>query len=307
MLSVNLLLVVFNIFVLIMLAVDLGVFQRKAHFPSMKEAAAWSAVWIALSLLFNAYIWFDLGSVKALEFFTGYIIEKALSMDNIFVFVVIFSYFSVPPDYQHKVLYWGVLSAIVMRAIFIVAGSALVSQFHWILYVFGVFLIYTAVKLARQKETEVHPERNPFVRFCRRFFPITPDYEGSKFLVRKGGKFIATPLLVVLVMIESTDLAFATDSIPAIFAITQDTFIIYTSNIFAILGLRALYFVLANFIKRFRYLKVGLSFVLGFVGAKMLIEPWFEVPIHYSVIVIILILTASVVASLKSKIGETSE
>lgn len=301
MLSVNLLIVLFNVFVIVMLAVDLGVFQRKAHFPSMKEAVVWSVVWIALSLLFNTYIWYDLGSVKALEFFTGYIIEKALSVDNIFVFVVIFSYFSVPPDYQHKVLYWGVLSAIVMRAIFIVAGAALVSQFHWILYLFGMFLIFTAVKLARQKETEVHPERNPFVRFCRKFFPITPDYEQSKFFVRKNGKSFATPLLVVLVMIESTDLAFATDSIPAIFAITQDTFIIYTSNICAILGLRALYFVLANFMKRFRYLKVGLSFVLGFVGVKMLVEPWLEVPIYYSVLVIILILTVSVVASLKVK------
>jgi len=281
-----------------MLALDLGVFQRKAHFPYMKEALAWSIVWVVISLLFNLYIWYDFGTQKALEFFTGYIVEKALSVDNIFVFIVIFSYFSVPADYQHKVLFWGVLSAIIMRAIFIVAGAALIAQFHWILYIFGVFLIYTAVKLARQKETEVHPERNPLVRFARKFFPVTSEYHGSKFFVRIDGKRYATPLFIVLVMIESTDVAFATDSIPAIFAITQDIFIIYTSNIFAILGLRALYFVLANFMKKFRYLKLGLSIILGFIGAKMLIEPFFDLPIEISLIVILAVLTLSVIASL---------
>jgi tellurite resistance protein TerC len=283
-----------------MLALDLGVFQRKAHFPYMKEALAWSIVWVVISLLFNLYIWYDFGTQKALEFFTGYIVEKALSVDNIFVFIVIFSYFSVPADYQHKVLFWGVLSAIIMRAIFIVAGAALIAQFHWILYIFGVFLIYTAVKLARQKETEVHPERNPLVRFARKFFPVTSEYHGSKFFVRIDGKRYATPLFIVLVMIESTDVAFATDSIPAIFAITQDIFIIYTSNIFAILGLRALYFVLANFMKKFRYLKLGLSIILGFIGAKMLIEPFFDLPIEISLIVILAVLTLSVIASLRN-------
>jgi tellurite resistance protein TerC len=282
-----------------MLALDLGVFQRKAHFPYMREALGWSILWIVLSLLFNLYVWYDFGAVKALEFFTGYIIEKALSVDNIFVFIVIFSYFGVPADYQHKVLFWGVLSAIVMRAIFIVAGAALVAQFHWILYIFGAFLIYTAVKLATQKDVEVHPDRNPIVRFFRRLFPVTSTYEGSKFFVRKNGKLLATPMFLVLIMIESTDLVFATDSIPAIFAITQDTFIIYTSNIFAILGLRALYFVLANFMKRFQYLRFGLALVLGFIGGKMLIEPWFDIPIYYSVLIIMLILVVSVVASLK--------
>lgn len=297
----TLLLILFNIFVVLMLVLDLGVFQRKAHFPYMKEALGWSIVWVVLSLLFNLYIWIDFGTVKALEFLTGYIVEKALSVDNIFVFIVIFSYFSVPADLHHRVLFWGVLGAIFMRAIFIVAGAALIAQFHWILYLFGVFLIYTAVKLATQKETKVHPERNPFIRFCRKFFPITENYVGSKFFVHNEGKRFITPLFLVLVMIESTDLAFATDSIPAIFAITQDTFIIYTSNIFAILGLRALYFVLANFMKKFRYLKIGLSVVLGFIGVKMLAEPFFEIPIHYSVFIIIAILTVSVVASLQVK------
>lgn len=284
-----------------MLVLDLGVFQRKAHFPYMKEALAWSIVWVVLSLLFNLYIWIDLGPIKALEFFTGYVVEKALSVDNIFVFIVVFSYFSVPADFQHKVLFWGVLSAIIMRAIFIVAGAALIARFHWILYLFGAFLIYTALRLAFQKETGIHPERNPIIRFFRKFFPVTATYHGPKFFVRVDGKKYATPLFLVLVMIESTDLAFATDSIPAIFAITQDTFIIYTSNIFAILGLRALYFVLANFIRRFRYLKIGLSVVLGFIGAKMLLEPILVIPIHYSVIVIVTILAVAVVASLRAE------
>lgn len=288
-----------------MLVVDLGIFQRKAHFPYMKEALAWSIVWIVLSLLFNLYIWINLGSIKALEFLTGYVVEKALSVDNIFVFIVIFSYFAVPADFQHKVLFWGVLSAIIMRAIFIVAGAALIAKFHWILYVFGVFLIITAVRLAVQAETEVHPERNPFIRFCRKFFPITQNYEGPQFFVRKEGKRYLTPLFLVLVMIESTDLAFATDSIPAIFAITRDTFIIYTSNIFAILGLRALYFVLANFMKKFRYLKAGLSLVLAFIGVKMLIEPWIAIPIHYSVLIIFGILTVAVAVSLTLNKGDS--
>jgi len=299
-LSETVLLILFNAFVLLMLVLDLGVFQRKAHFPYMKEALTWSVVWIILSLLFDLYIWSDLGCIKALEFLTGYIVEKALSVDNIFVFIVIFSYFAVPADYQHKVLFWGVLSAIVMRAIFIVAGAALIAKFHWILYLFGVFLIFTAVKLAMQQETEVRPERNPFIRFCRKYFPITETYEGPRFFVRREGKLYLTPLFLVLAMIESTDLAFATDSIPAIFAITQDPFIIFTSNIFAILGLRALYFVLANFMKKFRYLKVGLSVVLGFIGVKMLIEPWVAIPIHYSVLIIFVILTVFVLASVKS-------
>ncbi|MGA2623477.1 MAG: TerC family protein [Bacteroidota bacterium] len=291
----------FGILVIVMLALDLGVFQRRAHFPSMKEALIWSAVWIIMAFSFNLFVFLKLGSVKAMEFFAGYVVEEALSVDNIFVFVIIFSYFAVPPEFQHRVLYWGVLSAVVMRAAFIVAGAALVAQFHWVLYLFGIFLIYTAVRLALQKETEVHPERNPFVRYCRRFFPMTPSYEGSTFFVHRDGKRFITPLLLVLVMIETTDLAFATDSIPAIFAITRDPIIIYTSNISAILGLRTLYFVLANFMRKFRYLKVGLSVVLSFIGAKMLIEHWFIIPIHSSILVIFIILAVSIVSSIARK------
>ena len=284
-----------------MLALDLGVFQRRAHFPSMKEAIGWSALWIGLALLFDLFIWFKLGHVKALEFLTGYLVEEALSVDNIFVFVVIFTYFAVPAQLQHRVLFWGVLSAIGLRAFFIVVGAALVAQFHWILYLFGVFLIVTAVRLALQEETEIHPDKNPVVRFCRKFFPVTEQYEGSKFFVHKSGKRFITPLFLVLVMIETTDIAFATDSIPAIFAITRDPVIIYTSNIFAILGLRTLYFVLANVMKKFHYLKIGLSAVLGFIGIKMLIEPWLKISISFSLLVIFVALTIAILASLLSK------
>ena len=284
-----------------MLALDLGVFQRRAHFPSMKEAIGWSALWIGLALLFDLFIWFKLGHVKALEFLTGYLVEEALSVDNIFVFVVIFTYFAVPAQLQHRVLFWGVLSAIGLRAFFIVVGAALVAQFHWILYLFGVFLIVTAVRLALQEETEIHPDKNPVVRFCRKFFPVTQEYEGSKFFVHKDKKRFITPLFLVLVMIETTDIAFATDSIPAIFAITRDPVIIYTSNIFAILGLRTLYFVLANVMKKFHYLKIGLSAVLGFIGIKMLIEPWLKISISLSLLVIFIALTIAILASLLSK------
>ena len=291
-------LVLFNVFVVAMLVLDLGFIQRRAHFPSMKEALTWSVVWTVLALLFCLFLWFEFGGIKALEFLTGYIIEESLSVDNVFVFVVIFSYFAVPHEVHHKVLFWGVLSAIIFRALFIVAGAALVSRFHWILYILGLFLVFMAIKLARQKDSGVHPERNPVIIFCRRFFPITDQYSGSRFFVRREGKSYITPLFLVLLMIETTDIAFATDSIPAIFAITRDTFIIYTSNIFAVLGLRALYFVVAGFMKEFRYLKIGLSIVLAFIGVKMLVEPWLKIPIHYSLLTIFAILTTSVLTSL---------
>lgn len=281
-----------------MLALDLGIIQRRAHFPSMKEALWWTVVWISLALLFSVFIWYERGSSKALEFLTGYVVEEALSVDNVFVFIVIFSFFGVPKHAQHKVLFWGILGAIFFRAIFIVAGAALISKFHFILYFLGGFLIFTAIKLAIQAETEVHPEHNPFIRLVRKFFPVTKNYVDEKFFVRKDGKLFITPLFLVLLMIESTDIAFATDSIPAIFAITRDTFIIYTSNIFAILGLRSLYFVVAGFMKQFRYLKYGLSFVLGFIGAKMLIEPWLTLPIHYSLITIFCTIAGSIFLSL---------
>ena len=296
--SENLLLILFNIFILLMLALDLGVIQRKAHFPTMKEALSWTFVWISLAILFGLYIWYDLGSSKALEFYTVYVVEEALSVDNVFVFIVIFSYFAVPKNAQHKVLFWGVLSAIILRALFIVAGAALISKFHWILYLLGIFLIFTAIKLAVQKDTEVHPEHNPFIKLARKLFPVTKDYVGEKFFVRLNNKGYITPLFLVLLMIESTDIAFATDSIPAIFAITRDTFIIYTSNIFAILGLRSLYFVVAGFMKQFRFLKYGLSIVLGFIGIKMLIEPWYKIPILSSLCVIFSIITLSILISI---------
>ncbi len=296
--SESLLLILFNVFIILMLVLDLGIIQRRAHFPSMKEAIGWSILWISLALLFDLFIWYEFGSVKALEFFTGYVVEQALSVDNVFVFIVILTYFAVPHEVQHKVLFWGVLSAIVFRAAFIVLGAALVAKFHWILYLLGGFLIVTAVKLSMQGESEVHPERNPFVKFARKIFPVTQGYEGSRFFIRKEGKFFITPLFLVLLMIETTDVAFATDSIPAIFAITRDTVIIYTSNIFAVLGLRSLYFVVAGFMKEFRYLKYGLSVVLGFIGAKMLIEPWLEIHIGLSLGIIFGIIIVSILISL---------
>lgn len=296
--SESLLLILFNAFIVIMLVVDLVYVQRRAHFPSMKEALGWLAVWVGLALLFNLFIWQQFGSVKALEFFTGYIIEQALSVDNVFVFIVILTYFAVPPEAQHKVLFWGVLSAIIFRAIFIVLGAALVAKFHWILYILGIFLIATAVRLGMQKDSEVHPERNPFVRFARKLFPVTSDYEGSRFVVRRNGKIFITPLFLVLVMIETTDIAFATDSIPAIFAITRDTVIIYTSNILAVIGLRSLYFVVAGIMKEFRYLKYGLACVLAFIGGKMIIEPWIEIHIGISLVIIFGIIGASIAVSL---------
>jgi tellurite resistance protein TerC len=288
----------FNVFVLGMLALDLGVFHRRAHAVRMREAAIWSIVWIALSLVFNYWIYLEQGSRPALEFFTGYLIEKALSVDNIFVFVLIFSYFRVPAEYQHRVLFWGVLGALLMRGAMIAAGAYLIATFHWILYVFGAFLVFTAIRMAIQKDQHIEPEANPVVRFVRRFTPVTERYEGQKFFVKVGGRRFATPLLIVLVMVETTDLIFAVDSIPAIFAVTVDPFIVYTSNVFAILGLRALYFLLAGFITTFHYLKLGLAVDLGWVGAKMLLADVLEIPLPVSLGIIALVLAVSVVASL---------
>ncbi|MCS6954086.1 MAG: TerC family protein [Bryobacterales bacterium] len=287
----------FTLFVLAMLALDLGVFHRRAHEVRMAEALAWTVVWIVLALAFNVGVYFWFGSHRALEFLTGYLIEKALSVDNIFVFLVIFSYFAVPPAFQHRVLFWGVLGALVMRAIFIVVGAALLQRFHWVIYVFGAFLVFTAIKLFLQRASEVHPERNPVFLLFRRMVPSVSDYRGQRFVVKEGGQWRATPLLLVLVCVEATDLVFAVDSIPAIFAVTRDPFIVYTSNIFAILGLRALYFVLAGMMARFHYLRVGLAIVLGFVGVKMLISEFYKVPITLSLAVVAGVLSVSVVAS----------
>ena len=289
---------IFSVFVLGMLALDLGVFSRKPHEVHHKEALTWSAVWVALALLFNGWIWLRFGSDKGLEFLTGYVIEKALSVDNIFVFVVLFSAFAVPKIYQHRVLFWGVIGAIVLRAIFIVLGAALLERFHWVIYVFGAILIVTGIKLMIEGEAEPHPERNPIFRLLRKMIRATPEYHGKKFFVKKDGVWFATPLFVVLLAIEATDVVFAVDSIPAIFAITEDPFIVYTSNIFAILGLRAMYFLLANVIDRFHLLKFGLALVLLFVGTKMVIADFYKVPIGISLGVIAVLLGGSVALSL---------
>jgi tellurite resistance protein TerC len=289
--------VVFNIFVLGILAVDLLVLHRKAHAVSLREALAWSCVWVSLALLFGIGIYFFRGGEKALEFLTGYVIEWSLSVDNLFVFLVIFSYFAVPSMYQHRVLFWGILGALVLRAIFIATGAALLANFHWMIYVFGGFLIFTGIKLLFVGEEKIEPEKNPAVRLVRRFINVTPEYHGQQFFIRKGGSLWATPLFLVLVVVETTDVIFAVDSIPAIFAITLDPFIVYTSNVFAILGLRALFFLLAGVMEMFRYLRVGLAFVLCFVGAKMLIAEFYKVPIGISLGVVGGILLISILAS----------
>ncbi|CAN5901892.1 TerC family protein [soil metagenome] len=289
----------FNVFVLFMLALDLGVFHRKAHIVTFKESIAWTVVWVSLALLFNLGIWHYAGPEKGIEFLTGYVIEKSLSVDNVFVFVLLFSYFAVPPVYQHKVLFWGILGALVMRAIMIAVGAALLTKFAWIIYIFGGFLILTGIKMIVKREEEIHPERNPVVRWFKKLMPVTPDYRGDKFFVRENSILHATPLFVVLILVEISDLIFAVDSIPAIFAVTKDPFIVYTSNVFAILGLRSLYFALAGVMDKFHYLKIGLGVVLTFVGVKMLLghTEW-KIDTHLSLAVIITTLAAAVVASL---------
>jgi len=288
----------FLAFVFVMLALDLGVFHRKSHEVKIKEALIWTAIWIFMAMLFNYGIYVFMGKVKALEFLTGYVIEKSLSVDNLFVFIMIFTYFNVNPKYQHKILFWGILGALIMRAIFIFAGVALITKFHWIIYIFGGFLVFTGIKMLFHKEENLEPEKNPLVRLFKKFMPVTTAEKGDKFFVKIDGKTFATPLFVVLLLVEFTDLIFAVDSIPAILAITNDTFIIFTSNVFAILGLRALYFALAGITQYFHYLKYGLSAILVFVGVKMLVVDFYKVPIVYSLSTILGILIVSVVFSL---------
>ncbi|RFC42411.1 MAG: tellurite resistance protein TerC [Verrucomicrobia bacterium] len=289
----------FNAFILVMLALDLGVFHRKSHLVSLKESLTWTAVWVCLALLFNAGLWYYAGPAKALEFFTGYLIEKSLSVDNVFVFALLFSYFAVPPVHQHKVLFWGILGALVMRAAMIGVGALLITKFAWIIYVFGAFLILTGIKMIVKREDAIDPSRNPVVRWFNRLMPVTADYRGDKFFVRENGLRAATPLFVVLMLVEMSDLIFAVDSIPAIFAVTNDPFIVYTSNVFAILGLRSLYFALAGAMDKFHYLKIGLGVVLVFVGTKMLLAhtPW-KIDMLASLVVIVVILATSMVWSL---------
>ncbi len=284
--------------VLLLLSIDLGVFQRHAHAVKVREATIWSLVWIILSVCFGAWVYRTFGHQYGLEFFTGYLIEYALSVDNVFVFIIIFSYFGVPAKLHHRVLFWGILTALLLRASFIVAGAALISAFHWIIYVFGAFLVFTGFKILRQGDAEVEPERNPIVKLFQRIVPMTAGYESENFFVLQRRRVLATPLALVLVTVEATDLVFATDSIPAIFGVTRDPFIVYTSNVCAILGLRSMYFLLSAVIRRFTYLGAGLGIVLIFIGFKMLIAGFYAIPIGLSLSIVAAILAGSVAFSL---------
>jgi tellurite resistance protein TerC len=288
----------FNIFVLVAVALDLGVFHRKPHRIRLREAAIWSAAWVALSIVFGGGAFWFLGRQPALEFFTGYLIEKALSIDNLFLFLVIFRAFSVDERVQHRLLAWGVLGALVMRGIMIAMGAALVSRFAWIMYVFGAFLVYAGIHMLLVRTRDIHPEQNKIFQFASRHLRVTRQYHGERFFVRLNKQLFATPLFLVLLVVEITDITLAVDSIPAIFGITHDAFIVYTSNVFAILGLRAMYFLLAGALGRLRYLTVGLSGVLVFIGAKMIVEPWMHVPVHISLGVVAGILLVALIASL---------
>jgi tellurite resistance protein TerC len=287
----------FNLFVLAMLALDLGVFHRKSHTVTVKEALVWTGVWVTLALFFNLFIYSYFGEEKAVEFFTGYLIEKSLSVDNIFVIILIFSYFQVPQEYQHKVLFWGILGALVMRVIFIFSGIELIHRFHWLVYIFGGFLIFTGIRMLTSDDSKIEPEKNPLIKLARRMFSVTNEFVGDKFFVKREAKTWATPLFLVVILIEATDLIFAVDSIPAILAISDDPFIVYTSNVFAILGLRSLYFALSGIEKYFHYLKFGLSAILVFVGVKMCIVDFFKIPVEISLIVIVFILAISMLSS----------
>jgi len=299
--------IVFGFIIVTVLAVDLGILNRRAHKIELKEALTWSGVWISIALIFNVFVYFQFGKVKALEFLTAYVIEYSLSVDNIFVFILIFSFFSVKPQYQHKILFWGILGALIMRAIFIFAGVALINRFHWIVIIFGGFLLISGIKMLFQKEeVAVEPEKNGLVRLFRRFLPVSDTLHGDSLFIRQDKKLYATPLFLVLLVIESTDLIFAVDSIPAVLAISKDTFIVFTSNIFAILGLRSLYFAVSGVMGLFRYLKVGLAIVLSFVGLKMLASYFhIEIPILFSLAIIISILLVSIIASLIIKKKES--
>jgi len=287
----------FTVFVVAMLTIDLGVFHRKAHAVSVREAAIWYGIWVSLALLFNGGVFLWMGSTKGTEFLTAYVIELSLSVDNIFVFLIIFSFFAVPAAYRHRVLFLGILGAIVMRGIFIATGVALLATFHWVIYLFGGFLVLTGVRLALRKDEETHPDQNPVMRLAQRFLPFTKQYEGQKFFVRHQGKLMATPLFMVLIGLETTDLVFAVDSVPAVLAISRDPFIVWTSNIFAILGLRALFFLVAGILPYFRYLKVGLSLILVFIGVKMLVTDLYHMPTAVSLGTVAGILAVTMVAS----------
>lgn len=286
--------ILFNAFVLLLLAIDLGIFHRHSKKVTFKEAVTWSAIWISLALLFNGWIYYSMGEKPALEFLAGYLVEKSLSVDNIFVFVLLFGFFKVPEEYRHRVLFWGVIGALVMRAIFIAVGAVLIAKFHWIIYLFGIFLVYTGYTMFKKSATDMHPEDNPLVRWFIKRGKVTNEYHGKKFFVNLDGKQLATPLFLCLLSIEFTDLIFAVDSIPAIFAITSDPFIVYTSNVFAILGLRSLYFALEGIISRFPNLRYGLAIILIFIGCKMLLVDVYKIPVIASLGFIAVVLIVSV-------------
>ncbi len=293
--------VIFGVVVIFMLALDLGVLNRKSHTISLREALIWSGIWIGISLLFNVWVYWYMGATPAIEFFTAYLLEKSLSVDNIFVFIMIFSYFSVDPKYQHRILFWGILGALIMRGIMIAAGVALIHQFHWIIYIFGLFLIFTGIKMAMAKDDDGgSPENNPVLKLIQRqkIVPVINVYSNGKFFVKEGGRWMITSLFVVLLIVETTDVVFAVDSIPAVLSITDNPFIVFSSNIFAILGLRALYFAVAGIMKLFHYLHYGLAVILSFVGIKMLISDLVKIPITYALGVIAVTLTVSILCSI---------
>jgi tellurite resistance protein TerC len=289
---------VFALVVVVFLAIDLGIFHRKAHVVSMKEAAGWTTVWIVLAMLFNAFVFHKYGSTKGLEFLQGYLLELALSVDNVFVFLVVFSYFRVAEENRHRVLFWGIIGAVVTRGIFIGAGAAVIQRFHWVMYILGAFLVYTAIKIMVQRDSEIDPSKNVMLRLFRRLVPTIPDYDGAKFVVRRDGVLKATPLLAVLVVVESADVMFAVDSIPAIFGVTTDIFIVLTSNIFAILGLRSLFFLIAALVQKLRFLKLGVAVILAFIGVKILIEGFYKIPIAVSLSVLAGVLLTTALASM---------
>ncbi|MGF1671294.1 MAG: TerC family protein [Balneolaceae bacterium] len=290
--------ILFNIFIIAMLLIDLMVFNRRPHEISIKESLAWTAIWIILAIIFGIGLYFFMDPASSLDYFTGYLIEKSLSVDNIFVFLLIFTYFGIESKYQHRVLFWGIFGALVFRLLFILIGIALIEKFHWIIYVFGAFLIFTGIKLGLEKDKEIHPERNPVLKLVRRYLPVTRHFYGQKFFVRIRGRLVATPLFIVLIVIETTDIVFALDSIPAIMAITRDPFIIYSANAFAILGLRALYFALSGVMRLFHYLHYGLAMILVYIGFKMLLEDIVQIPTMITLIFIGVTLTTSVIFSI---------
>jgi tellurite resistance protein TerC len=288
----------FAALVVAVLAIDLGLFNRKAHVVKVREAAIWTTVWASLALAFNAFIYFRFGGIKAAEFLQGWLLEYALSIDNIFVFLVVFRYFRVPADQLHRVLFWGILGAVISRGVFIALGAVLIARFHWVMYILGAFLVYTGIKIILSKDEEVHPEKNLALRIFRRLIPTTKEYQGQKFLVRQNGRLFATPLLAVLFVVEMTDVVFAIDSIPAVFGVTTDVFIVFTSNIFAILGLRSLFFLIEGLVQKLRFLKIGVALILAFIGVKILIESFYKMPVALSLGVLAGILSISAIVSL---------